>query len=63
MSVNDIIGNINSNAIHFKRVFNTQGIENRQDAIEIIEGVSGTLGAIIPGLIDGLGVVNSNSMS
>ena len=63
MSVNDVIGNINSNAIHFKRVFDNQGIENRQDAIEIIEGVSGTLGAIIPGLIDGLGVVNSNSMS
>ena len=63
MSVNDVVGNINSNAIHFKRVFDNQGIENRQDAIEIIEGVSGTLGAIIPGLIDGLGVVNSNSMS
>ena len=63
MSVNDVIGNINSNAIHFKKVFDNQGIENRQDAIEIIEGVSGTLGAIIPGLIDGLGVVNSNSMS
>ena len=63
MSVNDVIGNINSNAIHFKRVFDNQGIENRQDAIEIIEGVSGTLGAIIPGLIDGLGVVRSSSMS
>ena len=63
MSVNDVIGNINSNAIHFKRVFDNQGIENRQDAIEIIQGVSGYLGAIIPGLIDGLGVVNSNSMS
>ena len=63
MSANDVIGNINSNAIHFKKVFNNQGIENRQDAIEIIEGVSGTLGAIIPGLIDGLGVVSSNSMS
>ena len=63
MSVNDVVGNINSNAIHFKKVFDNQGIENRQDAIEIIEGVSGTLGAIIPGLIDGLGVVNSNSMS
>ena len=63
MSVNDVIGNINSNAIHFKRVFDNQGIENRQDAIEIIEGVSGTLGAIIRGWIDGLGVVNSNSMS
>ena len=63
MSANDVIGNINSNAIHFKKVFDNQGIENRQDAIEIIEGVSGTLGAIVPGLIDGLGVVNSNSMS
>ena len=63
MSANDVIGNINSNAIHFKKVFDNQGIENRQDAIEIIEGVSGTLGAIIPGLIDGLGLVNSNSMS
>ena len=63
MSVNDVIGNINSNAIHFKRVFDTQGIEYRQDAIEIIKRVSGTLGAIIPGLIDGLGVVNSNYMS
>ena len=63
MSVNDVIGNINSNAIHFKRVFDSKGIENRQDAIEIIEGVSGTLGAIIPGLIDGLGVVSNNSMS
>lgn len=63
MSVNDVIGNINSNAIHFKKVFDNQGIENRQDAIEIIEGVSGTLGAIIPGLIDGLGVVRSSSMS
>ena len=63
MSANDVIGNINSNAIHFKKVFDNQGIENRQDAIEIIEGVSGTLGAIIPGLIDGLGVVSNNSMS
>ena len=63
MSANDVIGNINSNAIHFKKVFDNQGLENRQDAIEIIEGVSGTLGAIIPGLIDGLGVVRSSSMS
>ena len=44
-------------------MFDNQGIENRQDAIEIIEGVTGTLGAIIPGLIDGLGVVSSSSMS
>ena len=63
MSVNDVIGNINSNAINFKKVFDNQGIENRQDVIEIIEGVSGTLGAIIPSLIDGLGMVRSSSMS
>ena len=57
------IGSRISCMINFKKVFDNQGIENKQDAIEIIEGVSGTLGAIIPGLIDGLGVVSSNAMS